>query len=440
MAKSLLNKKIVVMGAGAIGSFYGGMAAKAGYNVTLFTRGKHLEALQLRGSLIIDSLSLGKHEVAVKSTNTLTEEYDIAVISCKTHDTAEICGQLKGHLAEDGYIISIQNGVENTGIISSFFDKDKIIGCSAFVGLWIDPAGTVNHSAHGDLVLGGITEKAKAYENELVEIFTNSDIKASAAEDIKYVQWKKLIWNVAYNPLSALLDSRCGKMRLDESIAELMDKMVLETVEAASIDGITIKEEVWQDLIAHRESLNSYETSMLQDIHKNRKPEVDGILGPVVRTLEKAGKSAPYCETVLRTLKFKFEGWFQYSPKLAADVIVINDESILLIERKNEPFGWAIPGGFVDYGERVEDAATRELFEETGIKADKIELLGVYSDPERDSRGHTVSPVYYTFSDQRPKAADDAKDAKFFKINNLPDLIAFDHRKIISDLAKKLNL
>jgi len=73
-----------------------------------------------------------------------------------------------------------------------------------------------------------------------------------------------------------------------------------------------------------------------------------------------------------------------------------------LIERKNPPYGWAIPGGFVDYGETVEEAAKRELLEETGIKAEEISLLGIYSDPDRDPRFHTISMVYYAFSDEKP--------------------------------------
>ncbi|MCD8554531.1 MAG: NUDIX hydrolase [Seleniivibrio sp.] len=120
--------------------------------------------------------------------------------------------------------------------------------------------------------------------------------------------------------------------------------------------------------------------------------------------------------------------------------MVRNGDSVLLIERKNEPFGWAIPGGFVDYGEKVEDAAVRELFEETGIKADKIELLGIYSDPKRDKRGHTATAVYYTDSTQTPKAGDDAKNAVFFKLTELPANIAFDHKQILEDYVKKLHI
>lgn len=125
-------------------------------------------------------------------------------------------------------------------------------------------------------------------------------------------------------------------------------------------------------------------------------------------------------------------------PSIAVDGILIKNNKILLIKRKNEPFKdkWALPGGFVEYGEKVEDAVLREFEEEVGIKAKIKELLGVYSDPNRDPRGHVISIVFILEGEGLPKAGDDAKEAKFFDLNALPPL-AFDHEKIIKDAMKK---
>ena len=123
------------------------------------------------------------------------------------------------------------------------------------------------------------------------------------------------------------------------------------------------------------------------------------------------------------------------SPKLTVDGIVLKDGKILLIKRKNQPFEnmWALPGGFVDYGEKTENAVIREMFEETGLKTKINHLVGVYSDPNRDPRGHTVSVVYLLdVCNGELKGGDDALEAKFFDLNNLPDL-SFDHEYIIKD-------
>lgn len=128
------------------------------------------------------------------------------------------------------------------------------------------------------------------------------------------------------------------------------------------------------------------------------------------------------------------------SPKLTVDGIILKDKQILLIKRNLEPFKdkWALPGGYVEYGERVEDAAIREVLEETGLKAEIKSLLGVYSDPNRDPRGHTVTVVYLmNVVGGILKSGDDASDARFFELKTLPEL-AFDHDKIIDDVKRRL--
>ncbi len=126
-------------------------------------------------------------------------------------------------------------------------------------------------------------------------------------------------------------------------------------------------------------------------------------------------------------------------PSIAVDGVLIKNGKILLIKRKNEPFKgkWALPGGFVEYGERVEDAVLREFQEEVGIKAKIKKLLGVYSDPKRDPRGHVISVVFLLEAEGEPKAGDDAADAKFFSLDELPPL-AFDHEKIIKDAIREI--
>jgi 8-oxo-dGTP diphosphatase len=125
------------------------------------------------------------------------------------------------------------------------------------------------------------------------------------------------------------------------------------------------------------------------------------------------------------------------NPLPTVDVIIELAEGIVLIERRNEPLGWAIPGGFVDYGESLESAALRESLEETSLQVSDLRLLGCYSDPARDSRSHNISTVYVARGTGTPKAGDDAAGLAVFPIGSLPQPLCFDHGKILSDYLKR---
>ncbi|SFM88324.1 NUDIX domain-containing protein [Methanolobus profundi] len=122
------------------------------------------------------------------------------------------------------------------------------------------------------------------------------------------------------------------------------------------------------------------------------------------------------------------------TPKLTVDAVILLDEKIVLIERKNPPFRgkFALPGGFVDIGETTEEAVAREVMEETGLTIEIVKLLGVYSEPSRDPRGHTVSIVYMVRGKGVPKADSDAKGVYLFDIHDIPEM-AFDHNLIIEN-------
>lgn len=128
------------------------------------------------------------------------------------------------------------------------------------------------------------------------------------------------------------------------------------------------------------------------------------------------------------------------TPLLAADALIElvdqPERPIVLIERKNPPYGWAIPGGFVDVGETVETAAVREALEEVSLQVRLSGLLGIYSSPTRDPRGHTVTAIYLAEARGMPVAADDARSVGIFTLDRLPSPLAFDHAVVLEDYRR----
>lgn len=124
------------------------------------------------------------------------------------------------------------------------------------------------------------------------------------------------------------------------------------------------------------------------------------------------------------------------TPALTVDVVIECAGGIVLVRRRYPPKGWALPGGFVDYGERVPHAAVREAKEETGLEVTLTDLLGVYSDPKRDPRRHTASVVYIGRAEGAPAGGDDAAEAQVFAVDGLPEPLCFDHSQIVSDYLR----
>jgi len=119
-------------------------------------------------------------------------------------------------------------------------------------------------------------------------------------------------------------------------------------------------------------------------------------------------------------------------------VILVPDDRVVLVRRRNPPLGWAIPGGFVDEGEPLEAAATREAAEETGLGVTLLEQFHTYSDPARDPRRHTISTVFLASASGEPRGGDDADEARAFAWDALPSPIVFDHREILADVRRYL--
>ena len=137
----------------------------------------------------------------------------------------------------------------------------------------------------------------------------------------------------------------------------------------------------------------------------------------------------PACNAVVTTYR---------NPFPTVDIIIRQGAGLVLIERKNEPCGWALPGGFVDYGESLEQAAQREAEEETGLVLDNLRQFRAYSDPDRDPRQHNISLVFVASAAGSPVGGDDAAQARFFALDKLPADLCFDHAQILQDYRDSL--
>lgn len=436
--KLLLNKSIAVFGSGAVGCYIGRFFVEAGFNVDFISRGKRFDYLKDNGlSVFVGDKKECQLSINVKDK--LSKKYDIILLCVKSFDTINVASLLKDSLTDTGFVVSIQNGVDNSYNLRSILGVDKVVPTVVYLTAQIRKDGALSYVSRGRMFYGYYDESGKSISETFGEVLSLTKINYKFHNNIKEVQWKKLSLNAMMNPLSALFNMNFGKMLSNKEVMELSYNLFKEAQKAAETEGVIIDDNEYDEIIKKCGIDKSFKTSMLQDVESGKKIEVDAILGAIIKRYEKIGQVAYYSDMLLKIMNIKFGSWYHISPRLASDVLVVKGDEVLLIERLNEPYGWAIPGGFVDLYETMEKAAVRELEEETGIVADinNIELLGIYSDPKRDSRGHTVSAIYVYFGGGNPVAADDAKSAKYFHIDNLPDNLAFDHKDILQDFIKK---
>ena len=218
--------RIAVVGAGAVGCYFGGMLARAGAPVTLIGRAPHVDAIN-RDGLFIDSVHF-KERVSVSASTELESVRDaqLVLFCVKTVDTESTAKLLAPYLAPDTTVVSLQNGVDNAERMD-FATGIQAISAVVYIAAEMIGLGQVKHSGRGDLVIGNPLSDQGASEAELAEIaetFTRASVPCQVSQNITLEQWKKLIMNCAYNALSALSRARYGRLVADAGSVEVMKR------------------------------------------------------------------------------------------------------------------------------------------------------------------------------------------------------------------------
>ncbi len=219
---------------------------------------------------------------------------------------------------------------------------------------------------------------------------------------------------------------RKKSFEINKEKIKLAIRDILKIAEEKKINCIAFSILWFQEKI----SLKEFSRIMIREISKHL--EKKSFLREIVFILPDKKKSFAFKELVTDCIGYIEREKGTY-PIPTVDIIIELKEKIVLIKRKNLPYGWAIPGGFVEYGESLEAAATREAKEETNLSLQNLFQFHTYSKPGRDPRFHTISTVFIAQGKGNPKAKSDARELGIFTIQNLPQKFAFDHKKIIND-------
>jgi len=275
--------KIAVVGAGAVGGYFGGMLARAGAPVVFIGRPAFVEAVKQDG-LFLDAVQFQEHvRVAASADLTAALGAEIILFCVKTTDTAETARALATVLAKDAAIISMQNGVDNAEQIEAASGL-KALPAAVYVAASVPAPGTVKHVGRGDLVLGpknGITERVAG-------VFTRAKVPCRISENLIGELWTKLVWNCALNALSALGKVTYGEIIASPDARQLVETTVYEVLAVAKASGIQpagLEDPKAALAGAYKvaESMAATRSSTSQDMMRGKKTEIDSLNGFIVR-------------------------------------------------------------------------------------------------------------------------------------------------------------
>ncbi len=279
--------KILVMGAGAVGCYYGGRLAQAGHEVTFVARGENLRTLRSVG-LTVASVHGDFHLPRVSAVELVEEAsaYDLVLVCVKSYDTAQAAEALRRAVSPTTLILSLQNGVENEDILAQTLKTTNVLGGMVYIGAELMSPGAVVHTFSGRLVFGERTGEPTLRAKRLEQIFLGAGLQAELSSDITATLWDKLMWNAAFNAVATLTGRTVGELLANPPTRQLIRDTMREVIAVAQAQGLNIHASRADEHIESSQSpaMAAFATSMAQDFARGKRLEYDALNGAVVRT------------------------------------------------------------------------------------------------------------------------------------------------------------
>lgn len=297
--------KIAVMGAGAVGAYFGAKLAAAGHELTFIARGKHLEAMRSRG-LIVQSPAGDLHIQNARFTDDPADagSVDLILFCVKSYDTETAAQAIGPMVGAHTKILSLQNGIDNPEKIARRWGAARTLTGVVYIGAAVASPGVIAHATGGRIIFGScggkISDRAPAFDR----IFSAAGVPCDLRDDIEKVQWTKLLWNAPFCAISCLARADLKQIVGSESLTRLALDCMAEVQAAARTRGIELPRQLHDEAVAFSRGLGAFKPSMFQDLKAGKPLEYEAFNGIVIERLERTGKAAPVNRSFYDLLKF----------------------------------------------------------------------------------------------------------------------------------------
>lgn len=279
--------KTAVMGAGAVGCYYGGMLARAGNAVTLIARAQHVQAVQ-RAGLRLETRSFDAFVAMQASPDASAVQGAKLVLFCvKSSDTESAGAAMAPFLEPDAVVLSLQNGVDNAERLQALL-RQPVVPAVVYVATEMAGPGHVKHHGRGELVIGPTPTSA-----ELIAEFANAQVPVQVSDNIAGALWAKLIVNCAYNAVSAIAQQPYGRMVQGVGVKGVMQDAVRECIAVATAMGVTLPDAMWDSVERLSATMPTQYSSTAQDLARGKPSEIDHLNGYVVIRGDRHGVATP---------------------------------------------------------------------------------------------------------------------------------------------------
>jgi 2-dehydropantoate 2-reductase len=298
--------RIAIMGAGAVGGYFGARLAAAGNVVTFITRGERLKAMRESG-LQVESID---GDVVLDTVNVTDDPEEIGVVelvifAVKSTGTREAAEAARPLVGAGTVVLTIQNGVDNEAVIGEVLGEEHVVPGVAIIGVSIPEPGTIRHTNNGTITLGEVSGEETERVKTLCQTFADVGVGTRASSDILSVKWRKLIWNASFNPLTALTGRRVLDLIEDDDSRSLAEDAMREAIAVGEALGHKVGDYQMERATKRDPNWAHSKTSMLQDIERGRPTEIEALTGAVVRGGERTGVPTPVSSAILRLVRAK---------------------------------------------------------------------------------------------------------------------------------------
>jgi 2-dehydropantoate 2-reductase len=302
-------RSTAVVGAGAVGSFFGAMLARAGHPVTLIARQAHVQAIEREGLRLQMAGRIERVRTAARTDIAAVRDADLVLFCVKSTDTESVAREMAPHLADGALVLSLQNGVENAATIARHV-KQAVVPAVVYVATAMPEPGLVSHHGRGDLVIGPLDAEAANDAalaprlQALVDLFASAQVPVRVSADVMAELWSKLMVNCAYNAISGLAQASYGQLAALAEIRALQETVVREVVALAAAEGVKLPlEPALEAMRRIAGAMPAQLSSTAQDMARAKPSEIDHLNGFVARRGSALGIATPANQALYALVK-----------------------------------------------------------------------------------------------------------------------------------------